>query len=96
MRFINASEMLTDIQSGSDLYNLETGDYVFGYSGSGAIAVYNLTINYATWLARETERLGEEYWGALLGPGGRIYENGAELEWCYDHCENPCFVRVNN
>lgn len=24
----------------------------------------------------------DEYWGALLGRGGYIYENGSEIEWC--------------
>ena len=77
--------MYDTIQNGSDLYNINTGDYVFLYSDRGAIAVYNFDIECAKDLSLHS---AGEYWGALLGVGGYIYENGEELEWCKEHCED--------
>lgn len=85
MKFKNAKEMLDLIQSGTDLYNVKTGDYVFLYSNEYAIAAYNFDIEYAKELSSHS---AGEYWGALLGVGGYIYENGEELEWCKEHCED--------
>lgn len=82
MKFKNAKEMLDLIQSGTDLYNVRTGDYVFLYSDKGAIAVYNFDIECAKDLSLHS---AGEYWGALLGVGGYIYENGEELEWYEEH-----------
>lgn len=44
MKFKNAKEMFDLIQSGTDLYNVKTGDYVFLYSDKGAIVAYNFDI----------------------------------------------------
>ena len=82
MKFKNAKEMFDLIQSGTDLYNVKTGDYVFLYSDKGAISAYNFDIEYAKELSSLS---AGEYWGALLGVGGYIYENGEELEWCEEH-----------
>ena len=82
MKFKNAKEMLDLIQSGTDLYNVRTGDYVFLYSNEYAIAAYNFDIEYAKELSSHS---AGEYWGALLGFGGSIYEDGSELKWCEEH-----------
>ena len=82
MKFKNAKEMLDLIQSGTDLYNVKTGDYVFLYSNECAIAAYNFDIEYAKELSSHS---AGEYWGALLGFGGSIYEDGSELKWCEEH-----------
>lgn len=82
MKFKNAKEMLDLIQSGTDLYNVRTGDYVFLYSDKGAIAVYNFDIECAKDLSLYS---AGEYWGALLGFGGNIYEGDSELKWCEEH-----------
>lgn len=84
MKFENANAMLDIIQSGMDLYNTNTGDYVFSYSDKGAIAAYNIDENYAKELSLKSVETNE-YWGAYLGMGGSIYENGAEFEWCEEH-----------
>ena len=82
MKFENEKAMYDAIQNGLDLYNINTGDYVFSYSDRGAIAVYNLVLEYAKDLSSHS---AGEYWGALLGAGGDIYENGGEIEWCEEH-----------
>lgn len=85
MKFKNAKEMLDLIQSGTDLYNVKTGDYVFLYSEKCAIAAYNFDIEYAENLSERTIIAGEESWSGLLGFGGSIYEEGSELKWCEEH-----------
>lgn len=84
MKFESANAMLDIIQSGMDLYNINTEEYVFSYSNKGAIAVYIIDEKYARELSLTAVETGE-YWGAYLGAGGSIYEDGAEAEWCEGH-----------
>ena len=93
MTFKNANAMYDIIQSGMDLYNVNTGDYVFLYSDRGAIAVYNFDIEQAKDLSL---RSADEYWGALLGIGGSIFENGFEIEWCKEHCNDSGWKFTND
>ena len=74
--FKNPEDMLNYISNSNDLYNLDTGDYVFKYNdvGSGSLCVYNLLINAAENLERMAVEQGE-YWGGMLGPGGCIYDD---------------------
>ena len=81
MIFNNAKEMYKLICDGFDLYNVNTGAYVFLYSDKGSIAVYSFDLNYAKILSSRAVET-EEYWGAALGIGGYIYENGSDMEWC--------------
>lgn len=65
-KFENAEMMLNLIQSGVDLYNKDTGDFVFLYSSNGAIAVYKfdldkaheLTVKYSHQLVNPTLNCG--------------------------------------
>ena len=75
MRFNSPEQMLDAILNGEkDLYNVKTGDYVFHYSESGSIAVYNLTSEEAEELDKKAIENGE-YWGAFLGGGGEIWDD---------------------
>ena len=95
MRFANGSEMLKETEW-KDLYNPVTQQYVFGYNGCGSIAVYYITNEEAEKLKQETTDTGF-YWGAILGPGGRIYDDPSyerfkegdysNLDWCNDNYE---------
>lgn len=85
MKFESANAMLDIIQSGMDLYNINTGEYVFSYSDKGAIVAYIIDEQYAKELSLTAVET-DEYWGAYLGAGGSIYEDGAEVEWCKEHC----------
>ena len=83
--FENGQEMLDTILCGNDLYNAETGEYVFQYSESGSIAVYTLNENTVLKLRQMSEDEGQ-YWGAFLGPGGLIYDDPIfNLDWCEAH-----------
>lgn len=75
MSFNSPEQMLDAILKGEkDLYNVKTGDYVFHYSESGSIAVYNLTSEEAEELDKKAIENGE-YWGAFLGGGGEIWDD---------------------
>ena len=88
--FNSSAEMFRYVYGNSDLYNLETGDYVFRYSESGSFAVYNLSMKEAEELEQNATE-GNEYWGAFLGIGGYIYDDkssdfykeGDETNWDY-------------
>ena len=67
--------MLDALKSGSDFYNINTGDYVFGYNDSGSIAVYSLDLDEALELQNSPYRDCGTYWGGLLGVGGYIYDD---------------------
>ena len=89
LNFESAGQMLDEILSDRDLYNIETGEYVFHYSEKDSIAVYTLSkqgVEKLYWLAKESGF----YWGAYLGPGGYIYDNDNDenLEWCETHFKN--------
>lgn len=43
--------------------------------------MYRFDLDYAKKLSSNATEI-DEYWGALLGRGGYIYENGSEIEWC--------------
>ncbi len=75
--FDSGMDMLKTLWKGEDLYNIETGDYVFHYSEKGSIAVYNLSLEEASELA---DKCRDEYWGSELGPGGLIYDDPDEYE----------------
>lgn len=93
MTFSNGKEML-DYLDCSDLYNKETGQYVFLYSDCGSICEYAIPPEEADQLRKLKEEDGE-YWGAHLGIGGYIYDdpshvlyeagNYSNLDWCNDN-----------
>lgn len=73
LEFKSGKEMLDLLQTDTDLYNLQTGDYVFRYNEAGSIAVYSLSLKEAEQLQAKAEA-EDEYWGAYLGFGGSIYD----------------------
>lgn len=100
--FKNGKEMLHTIWGG-DLYNVETGDYVFEYNNCGSICVYNLSEEEAIELQVKSKLDGGQYWGAYLGPGGYIYDDPSyegydkdysisNLEWCKENFSEPGWV----
>lgn len=73
--FKNGEQMLTLIQSGTDLYCPTEGKFVFLYNEDGAIACYdNIDLDEAVNLEKQS-RLYDEYWGAFLGVGGKIWDS---------------------
>ena len=96
MKFKNAKEMLNLIQSGVDLYNVITGDYVFLYSDEGAIAAYNFDIEYAKELSECAVIANEESWSGFLGFGGNIYENSAEINYCEEHYHENFWLNTSD
>lgn len=91
LKFKSVKEMLDIIQSGIDLYNIETEQYVFLYNEKGAVAVYNIANDEAEELDRNAKE-NDEYWGAYLGTGGRIYDE--PLEYCKTVYNNDGWVMV--
>lgn len=74
MRFDTPEQMLEFINAGHDLYSEKAEVYVFSYNEAGSICTYNLDPKEAADLAQEANDVGE-YWGALLGPGGQIWDD---------------------
>ena len=72
--FKSPEEMLDYITSDSDLYNLETGDYIWKYTECGSIAVDNFSIEEAERLAKESTE-EKTYWGGLVGGGAVVYDD---------------------
>lgn len=72
--FNSGKEMLDFLQAGKDLYNPETGAYVFVYNEDKAIAYYSVSKEDAKKYAK-IEADTNEYWGNNLGTGGCIYED---------------------
>ena len=86
MKFENGFEMLRYLDM-ADLYNPNTGDYVFLYNESGSIAVYNLSVEEAKALAKKAAET-DESWSALLGPGGVIYDDPSYERYNSDFTSN--------
>ena len=83
MTFSSGKHMLDYILSVGDLYSPERLKYVFRYSEDGALCAYSgISLEVANKLDEEAKQTGE-YWGAMLGPGGEIYDD--PLEWCNNH-----------
>lgn len=90
--FGSADEMLHYLRNDGDLYNPKEKMYVFDYSARGAIAMYYIDKEEAAELSRKVRDSEEEYWGAFLGPGGRIFDtpdgqcdDDYALEFCEDY-----------
>lgn len=73
-RFSSGEEMLDTLRT-AELYNPLLEAYVFSYNESESIAVYEIDGQEANRLSEEIAKTGESYWGALLGPGGYIYDD---------------------
>lgn len=94
-KFNSGREMLDFLQAGKDLYNPETGAYVFVYNEDKAIAYYSVSKEDAKEYAKIEADTGE-YWGSNLGIGGCIYEDRRSEKYdkskmsSRDFC-NECF-----
>ena len=95
MKFKNWEEMYNYIIKQGDLYNPVLEEYVFHYNTDGAICSYNVSTDEATALAKIANKYNE-YWGAMLGVGGKIYDNDSYdreketdlyLKPSYDYCK---------
>ena len=63
------------IDNDIDLYNVNSGQYLFHYNNDEAICCYWLGWDKAKELAEWSRESDGEYWGAFLGPGGWIYDD---------------------
>lgn len=77
-KFKNGDEMFGYITSGNDLYSKSAGIYVFVYNDADALCYYSLGPEAVIELLKEREEswFPEEYWGAFLGWGGAILDDG--------------------
>ena len=84
--FDSGKEMLDEVLCGTDLYNEESGLYVFLYNDNGDIASYNLYPQEVEKLREDQKNTGDS-WSAFFGVGGYIYENedAENLYWCEDN-----------
>lgn len=111
MKFDTAQEMLDYIQDDNechDLYSEKAGIYVFLYNDAGSIATYDINKIEAKELAKKVkyDKYGEEYWGAFLGPGGKIWDdvshecyqegNISNLEMCEELIEYDDWILTDN
>lgn len=111
MKFDTAQEMLDYIQDDNechDLYSEKAEIYVFLYNDAGSIATYDINKIEAKELAKKVkyDKYGEEYWGAFLGPGGKIWDdvshecyqegNVSNLEMCEELIEYDDWILTDN
>lgn len=93
--FCSGDDMLVTVTNFDGFYNPDIETYVFAYNDCGSIAVYtDIDPEEATKLATEAKK-ANEYWGALLGVGGKIYDDpsypdydenqASNLEFCKRH-----------
>lgn len=77
MKFNSAEEIYDTINSGTDLYFLDSGIYVFDYAARGSIAYYYLGMDELLELAQEVY---PDYVAGALGPGGYIVDPDIRLD----------------
>ncbi len=92
--FTSAKDMLARVQK-EDFYNMVTEEYVFGYNDAGSIAVYNIGYDEARELQKKVEESDEEYWGAFLGAGGRIWDDESHEDKPAKGCSNLDYCKAN-
>ncbi len=79
--------MLAHIKAGNDLYSEKAYCYIFCYNEAGSVCTYNLDMYEAKKLAQEASQ-ADEYWGALLGIGGSIYDDPSHECYTEDKVSN--------
>lgn len=104
-KFNSGKEMLDFLQAGKDLYNPETGAYVFVYNEDKAIAYYSVSKEDAKKYAKIEADTGE-YWGSNLGVGGYIYEDQlsenydkskmSSRDFCDEHFNEGVWVKTTD
>lgn len=75
MKFQTAEQMLEYINKGNDLYSRQAEIYIFSYNDAGSVCTYNIDQGEAKRLAKQANDSDENYWGAFLGVGGRIWND---------------------
>lgn len=91
MKFNSASEMLNVIVNNyQDLYSPSMHKYVFVYTDTGSICVYDIFEDEADVLKAQKE-LDGEYWGAHLGFGGSIIDSREWYEENNEECDDDYF-----
>lgn len=106
MTFSTPEEMLGYLKEKGDLYNPDLETYVFVYNEVGSICEYSIDKEEAEELARKCKETGEEYWGAMLGPGGNIFDDESydgyvdgqipNLVALDDYCRKEGWVNIND
>lgn len=96
-KFPDWKTMYDYLCAGNDLYNKETGDYVFQYNDAGALCTYNLTAEEASELAAKADK-NDEYWGAYLGTGGEVLDdpNNEEFRYSKDEKERDLYLEPSH
>lgn len=82
IRFSDWQEMYQCLCNGVELYNMETGAFVFQYNDAGALCMYNLSTEYVKEIAARAEE-DDECWSAYLGTGGNILDDPNNEEYRY-------------
>lgn len=93
-KFSSANDMLEKIKV-NDYYNYITEEYVFTYNDRDSIAVYNIDKDEAKKLSKQAKE-NDEYWGAFLGPGGYIYDEPQNSEWCESHFKEDGWITTTD
>ena len=91
MTFQSGNDFLLAIKEYGSFYNANLEVYVFHYNEDGAIAVYNITPEYADKLG--CMAIMEKCpWHALLGFGGYIYDTKDSIYYDGNNpsCEDWC------
>ena len=84
--------MKTLIESGSDLFNTATGEYVFLYNENQDFCSYILTFDKALEYCSEAKEC-DEYWGAFLGVGGTVI--GDTSNYCEDRFKDTNWIETD-
>lgn len=93
MSFKNAKEMMEKLET-MDLYNPQEELYAFLYNDNGAIAVYPISNDEAVKLQLQSKELTGDYWGASLGHGGTVIDDG--MEFCEDNYSKEGWIDTND
>ena len=93
-KFSSANDMLEKLKA-NDYYNHITEEYVFTYNDRDSIAVYNIDKDEAKKLSKQAKE-NDEYWGAFLGPGGYIYDEPKNSEWCESHFKEDGWITTTD
>lgn len=92
LKFDDANEMKTLIESGFDLFNIATGEYVFLYNENQDFCSYILTLDEALEYCSKAKEY-DEYWGAFLGVGGTII--GDTANYCEDRFKDTNWIETD-
>lgn len=105
IKFDSPEEMLDYICGDNDLYNLETGDYIWKYTECGSIAVDNFSLEEAEEIEKEANEI-DEYWGGFIDGGSIIYDDpshelyeehyASNLDYCKEVYNKGIWVDVTH